>query len=46
NDDVFHASFESAVGAALLGKKVGDLVTYQTPNGKNLSMTIKAIENT
>ncbi|NRQ51690.1 transcription elongation factor GreA [Aeromicrobium stalagmiti] len=32
----------SPLGAALLGKKVGDTVSYETPNGKSLSVEIVA----
>jgi transcription elongation factor GreA len=30
----------SPLGAALLGKKVGDSVTYETPNGKKLGVEV------
>ncbi|NUS72890.1 MAG: transcription elongation factor GreA [Corynebacteriales bacterium] len=31
---------ESALGSALLGHRVGDTVTYQTPTGADLSVTL------
>ena len=34
-------SEKSAMGAAINGKKVGDTVSYQTPNGKTVEVTIK-----
>ena len=32
----------SPLGAALLGKKVGDEVSYETPNGKSISVAVVA----
>lgn len=32
---------ESPIGAAIMGAKDGDTVTYQAPNGKDISVTIK-----
>lgn len=32
---------ESPIGAAIYGAKVGDTVTYQAPNGREISVTIK-----
>jgi len=34
-------SEKSALGLAINGKKVGDTVSYQTPNGKTIEVTIK-----
>jgi transcription elongation factor GreA len=44
NDDAFNASYESPVGMALLSGKVGDIVRYSLPSGRQLEMTIKKIE--
>ena len=38
-------SLGSPLGAALLGHKVGDEVTYRTPTGVQLTVTIHEIEN-
>ena len=38
-------SLGSPLGAALLGHKVGDEVSYATPTGTTLSVTIHEIEN-
>ena len=35
-------SEKSALGAAINGKKVGDRVTYEAPNGKTIEVTIMA----
>ena len=35
---------ESALGSAILGKKPGDTVTYQAPNGREISVDVVAIE--
>ena len=35
---------ESALGAAIVGKKPGATVTYQAPNGREISVDIVAIE--
>jgi transcription elongation factor GreA len=35
---------QSPVGAAVLGHKVGDEVTYAAPNGREIAITITAIE--
>jgi transcription elongation factor GreA len=32
------------VGSAVLGHKVGDKVTYEAPNGREISITITAIK--
>ncbi len=37
-------SEKSPLGAALLGAKVGDLVTYRAPNGKEISVAVLAAE--
>jgi len=34
---------QSPVGAAVLGHRVGDAVTYEAPNGREISITIVAI---
>lgn len=39
-DDLDVYSPQSAMGAAINGKSKGDAVTYTTPNGKDLSVTI------
>ena len=42
-DDSVHTSVyspQSPVGAAVLGHKVGDEVTYEAPNGRAISITI------
>jgi transcription elongation factor GreA len=35
---------ESALGAAILGKKPGTSVTYQAPNGRDLTVEVVAVE--
>jgi transcription elongation factor GreA len=35
---------ESALGTAILGHKTGDVVTYLTPNGAEISVTIAKLE--
>jgi transcription elongation factor GreA len=35
---------QSPVGSAVLGGKVGDDISYEAPNGKQISITIVAIE--
>ena len=35
---------ESALGAAILGKKPGATVTYQAPNGREITVDVVAIE--
>ncbi|MEO5981555.1 MAG: transcription elongation factor GreA [Pedococcus sp.] len=35
-------SEKSPLGAAINGKKAGDTVTYQAPNGKKIQVTVKA----
>ena len=35
---------QSPIGAAILGAKVGDEVSYAAPNGRQISVTIMAIE--
>jgi len=35
---------QSPVGAAVLGRKVGDEVSYTAPNGREISITVVAIE--
>ena len=35
---------QSPVGAAVLGKKVGDEATYTAPNGREISITVVAIQ--
>lgn len=40
--DVF--SEKSPLGTSVNGKKVGDSVVYQTPNGKEIDVTIKSVE--
>ncbi|WP_062209125.1 transcription elongation factor GreA [Demequina oxidasica] len=40
--DVF--STQSPLGAALLGKKVGDETTYAAPNGKDITVKVTAAE--
>jgi transcription elongation factor GreA len=35
---------ESALGSAILGKKPGATVTYQAPNGREISVDVVAIE--
>ena len=35
---------ESALGAAILGKKPGTTVTYQAPNGRDLTVEIVGVE--
>ncbi len=37
-------SEKSPLGAALLGAKVGDLVTYRAPNGKEINVAVLATE--
>ena len=34
-------SAESPLGKALIGTKVGETVTYQTPNGRSIGVTLK-----
>lgn len=34
-------SEKSALGVAINGKKIGDRVSYETPNGKTIEVTIK-----
>jgi transcription elongation factor GreA len=34
-------SEKSAMGAAINGKRIGDTVAYETPNGKTIEVTIK-----
>jgi transcription elongation factor GreA len=34
-------SSESPLGKALVGTKVGESVTYQTPNGRSIGVTLK-----
>lgn len=33
---------ESPIGAAIMGAHTGDTVTYFTPNGRQMSVTIKS----
>jgi transcription elongation factor GreA len=35
---------ESALGAAILGKKPGTSVTYQAPNGRDITVEVVAVE--
>jgi transcription elongation factor GreA len=35
---------ESALGAAIMGKKPGTTVTYQAPNGRDLTVEVVAVE--
>ena len=35
---------ESPIGGAIIGHKVGDVVTYKAPNGREISVTIKESE--
>lgn len=42
--DVDVYSPTSPLGAALVGAKVGDSVTYQTPAGKSMTVTIESAE--
>jgi transcription elongation factor GreA len=35
---------ESALGAAILGKKPGTTVTYQAPNGKDITVEVVGVE--
>ena len=35
----------SPLGAAIMGHKVGDTVTYTAPNGKSISVEILKVEN-
>jgi transcription elongation factor GreA len=32
---------ESPIGAAIIGAKKGDTVSYKTPNGREISVTVK-----
>lgn len=41
--DVAVYSPQSPLGAAILGKKVGDTATYCAPNGKPINVTIKSV---
>jgi len=41
-DDIEVFSPQSPLGTAINGKSVGDKVTYQAPNGKNLTVVIVA----
>ena len=34
----------SALGAAILGKKPGTTVTYQAPNGKDITVEVVGVE--
>lgn len=34
----------SPIGAAILGKRRGDRVSYRAPNGRNIKITIKAVQ--
>ncbi|MDO5499774.1 MAG: transcription elongation factor GreA [Propionibacteriaceae bacterium] len=43
-DDVNVYSPQSPLGAAILNRKVGDTVSYETPNGKTVSVDIVKIE--
>lgn len=36
---------DSPIGQQVLGKKVGDQVTYSAPNGKEITVEIVAVEN-
>lgn len=38
-------SSDSPIGQQVLGKKVGDKVTYSAPNGKEIEVEIVAVEN-
>lgn len=43
-DDTNVYSPQSPLGAAILGKKKGDAVSYQAPNGRPISVTIVTVE--
>jgi transcription elongation factor GreA len=45
HDDLEVVSLTSPLGAALLGAGVGDEVTYETPTGAKLTVTVVEIEN-
>lgn len=36
---------QSPLGAAVMGKKVGDDVSYEAPNGKTINVTVTKVEN-
>jgi transcription elongation factor GreA len=36
---------DSPIGQQVMGKKVGDIVAYSAPNGKEISVEIVAVEN-
>ena len=42
-DDLFVATITSPIGSALLGARVGDRVTYETPSGAKLGVQVNAI---
>jgi transcription elongation factor GreA len=42
DDDLEVYSEKSPLGAALNGKKVGDTASYEAPNGKTITVTVKA----
>lgn len=44
NSDLNVYSEGSPLGAAILGQKVGDTVTYIAPNGKNITVEISKVE--
>ncbi|GAB3699288.1 transcription elongation factor GreA [Mariniluteicoccus flavus] len=43
-DDVNVYSPQSPLGAAITGKKVGDMAEYETPNGKTIAVKIIKVE--
>lgn len=46
DDSVEHSVYspQSPLGAAVLGRKIGDEVSYEAPNGKTIHVTIAAVE--
>ncbi|MGY6499323.1 MAG: transcription elongation factor GreA [Acidimicrobiales bacterium] len=45
HDDLEVVSLTSPLGAALVGASAGDTVSYTTPTGMELSVTVREIEN-
>ena len=43
--DIQVFSPQSPLGAAVLGKKVGEQSSYEAPNGKTIEITILKVEN-
>ncbi|SDL40766.1 transcription elongation factor GreA [Tessaracoccus oleiagri] len=46
DDSVEHAVYspQSPLGAAILGKRIGDEASYEAPNGKTISVKVTAVD--